>query len=107
MRERTWAHLLSHISDDGVLKLARAIMGDKTRGLIPDKFYVERSDGQSEQGEKHDGCEYFVLDLDHDPYAIPALKAYAEACRDEYPHLARDLDIQLAGLSRETTEEAG
>ena len=34
---------------------------DKDRGLYG-KFYVERLDGKSVLGEKHDKCEYFVLD---------------------------------------------
>jgi len=69
-------------------------MGDKTRGLYG-KFRIERTDGKSAPGEKHDGCEYFVLDLTHDPHAIPALKAYADSCRAEYPLLAADLDAWL------------
>lgn len=65
-------------------------MGDRTRGLY-DKFWVQRTDGKSERGKKHFRCEYFVLDLDHDKYAIPALRAYAEHCQAEYPQLAADL----------------
>jgi hypothetical protein len=64
-------------------------MSDK-RGLYK-KFRVERTDGQSAGGEKHYGCSYFVLDLDHDPAAIPALLAYADACELRYPQLADDL----------------
>jgi hypothetical protein len=33
----------------------------------------------------------FVLEYEGDPFAIPALKAYAEACKDDYPKLAEDL----------------
>jgi len=65
---------------------------DKHAMGLYDKFRVERTDGTSAVGQKHDGCEYFVLDLDHDPHALPALKAYAESCRASYPALARDLD---------------
>ena len=65
-------------------------MGDSTRGLYG-KFYIERTDGKSAPGEKHDGCEYFVLDMTHDKYAVPALRSYAEHCEAEYPLLARDL----------------
>ena len=65
-------------------------MGDRTRGLYG-KFFVERTDGKSEPGEKHHGCEYYVLDLMHDKYAVPALRAYAEHCQAEYPALAADL----------------
>jgi hypothetical protein len=69
-------------------------MGDPKRGLY-NKFYVEREDGSSEPGGKHAGCDYFVLDLDHDPFAAPALRAYADACETEYPLLARDLRTKL------------
>lgn len=71
-------------------------MDDKrTRGLYG-KFIVKRADGTHRPGEKHDGCEYFVLDLKHDPFAIPALAAYAEHCRDEYPQLAADLIAKIS-----------
>ena len=65
-------------------------MGDRTRGLYG-KFYVERTDGSSEPGGKHHGCEYYVLDMEHDKYTVPALRAYAEHCQAEYPLLAADL----------------
>ena len=70
-------------------------MSDKQRGLYG-KFSVGRTDGTDAPGKKHDGCEYFVLDLTHDDYAIPALIAYAKACRKEYPALAADLDRIVA-----------
>lgn len=63
---------------------------DKGQGLY-DKFEVKRTDGRDGPGDKHDGCRYFVLDLDHDHYAVPALLAYADSCKDEFPELARDL----------------
>ena len=66
-------------------------MGDKTKGLYR-KYDVRRTDGSSEPGQKHHGCEYFVLDVTHDPHAVAALKAYADSCRNEYPLLADDLD---------------
>mgnify|MGYP000734187712 CR=1 FL=1 len=64
---------------------------DEDRGVY-NKFYVERTDGQSAKGCKHDCCEYFVLDLTHDKHAPDAIRAYANSCRNEYPHLAADLD---------------
>lgn len=70
-------------------------MGDRTRGMY-DKFIVDRSDGSSAAGGKHHGCEYFVLDVTHDPHALPALAAYAVSCRADYPLLARDLDDLIA-----------
>lgn len=71
-------------------------MGDKSLGLY-NKFTITRNDGKDAPGEKHDGCEYFVLDLTHDPSALVALRAYADACRLEYPLLAADLDAKLQG----------
>lgn len=63
---------------------------DKTRGLY-NKFEVRRVDGSSGLGGKHHGCEYFVLDVTHDPHAAAALAAYADSCEAEYPLLAADL----------------
>lgn len=66
-------------------------MGDEpARGLYR-KYDVKRTDGSSEPGGKHEACSYFVLDLEHDEFAIPALKAYAKACAKEYPALARNI----------------
>lgn len=66
------------------------IMGDKSRGLYS-KFTVTRNDGKSGPGGKHEKCEYFVLDVSCDPHAIPALMAYAESCKEDYPLLAADV----------------
>lgn len=63
---------------------------DKGQGLY-NKFLVSRRDGSSLPGGKHEGCRYFVLDIDHDPHAKAALAAYAESCGADYPHLAIDL----------------
>ena len=72
-------------------------MGDPNRGLYG-KFYVERTDGSSAPGKKHHGCEYFVLDLDHDKHAVAALRAYTLSCRKEYPLLADDLSDKVAAM---------
>ena len=66
---------------------------DKGRGLYQ-KFHVARLDGSSGPGGKHDGCDYFVLDLTHDPFALAAVIEYARACCAEYPKLAADLYIR-------------
>jgi hypothetical protein len=66
----------------------------QTTGLYH-KFNIERTDGESAAGKKHDGCDYFVLDLTHDPFAMPALLVYAKACREMYPLLAADLDAKI------------
>jgi len=65
-------------------------MNDKEKGVYH-KFIIDRVDGESLPGKKHHECEYFVLDLTHDKHALPAIKAYAKSCAEEYPKLARDL----------------
>jgi len=55
------------------------------------KFQVTRTDGTSNPGQKHYQCEYFVIDIDHDPYARAALRAYALACRNTHPQLYLDM----------------
>ena len=55
------------------------------------KFDVRRTDGSSKPGGKHEGCEYFVLDVDHDPLARVALQAYADSCDATHPQLSQDL----------------
>jgi hypothetical protein len=55
------------------------------------KFDVRRADGSDTAGGKHYGCEYFVIDVDHDAHAGAALMAYAAACEATHPDLARDL----------------
>lgn len=67
---------------------------DRNQGLY-DKFVVRRTDGTDGPGGKHADCEYFVLDLTHDPFARAALVSYAEACRKEFPSLYRDLRTLL------------
>ena len=75
-----------------------AAPSDKQRGLY-NKFLVEREDGSSDVGEKHFGCDYFVLDLTHDRHAIAALFAYADSCQTEYPLLAQDLRAKAVHLN--------
>lgn len=70
--------------------MADRIDMDPVKGLYQ-KFTVTRTDGSSRKGKKHARCEYFVLDLKHDKFAVPALQAYARACRKEYPELSKDL----------------
>lgn len=78
-------------------------MGDPTRGLYG-KFYVERTDGRDLPGEKHHGCEYFILDLDHDKHAVAALRGYILSCRKEYPLLADDLSDKVAAMEKRFSE---
>lgn len=55
------------------------------------KFDVRRVDGSDKPGGKHEGCEYFVLDVQHDLHARAALSAYAARARATHPNLAADL----------------
>lgn len=81
-------------------------MGDTTRGLY-EKFIISRTDGTSDPGEKHDGCDYFVLDLTHDKHALPALETYLASLRVEgkYLLLIADLDAKITKLR--AAREAG
>ena len=73
---------------------------DKERGLYR-KYVVTRVDGSSEPGRKHEKCDYFVLDLTHDPFALHAIAAYVHACEKEYPALAEDLRKKVAVMVRD------
>jgi hypothetical protein len=73
-------------------------MADRRNTGLIHKFNVTRTDGQSEPGQKHDGCDYFVLDLTHDKFALNALIAYADVCRHDYPVLSMDLDEKIAKM---------
>lgn len=75
-------------------------MNQKEEGILA-KFAVHRLDGKDQPGGKHEGCWYWVLDPTHDPFAIPALRAYAEACRLEYPKLYTELLDRIAAYSTE------
>ena len=69
---------------------------DAGRGIYR-KFAVERTDGSSKFGGKHEHCKYFVLDLTHDQFAAAALRAYATACAKKFPKLALDLQAITHG----------
>jgi hypothetical protein len=62
------------------------------------KYVVNRVDGKDGPGEKHDGCEYFVLDLTHDLNARTAFAAYAEACHRTNPDLAASIRRKLIDI---------
>lgn len=55
------------------------------------KFIVERADGRQGAGYRHHNCDYFVIDITHDPFAEAAMLAYADMCEIRYPELARDI----------------
>ena len=71
-----------------------------TRGLY-EKFSIVRNDGESDPGKKHHGCRYFVLDMDHDPHAAPAMLAYAHSCKHDYPKLSADIVSEMLGEETE------
>ena len=77
---------------------------DAARGLYH-KYTVVRTDGGSEPGQKHENCRYFVLDLDHDPFAHVALEAYERACLNYYPKLAIDLVKLRSDIEESATPE--
>jgi len=67
---------------------------DQKRGLYR-KWSVERLDDVE---GKHDNCVLFVLDINHDPYAIAALAEYISTCKDKFPKLAKDLNQLLLSM---------
>jgi hypothetical protein len=79
--------------------------GTDQRGIHA-KFHVERTDGSSKPGGAHEGCSYFVLNLEHDPFARAALKVYATACAEVQPRLSRDL-TRIAMAERSKPAECG
>jgi hypothetical protein len=60
---------------------------DTTNKGIINKYTVIRNDGS----EKHANCEYFVLDMNCDKFAKPAILAYSKACENEFPLLSVEL----------------
>lgn len=69
---------------------------DKMRGRYA-KFKVERLD--PEAAARHVGCDHFVLDLTHDPLAIPAIETYRRAAMAAgYRKLAEDLEDRLSQI---------
>jgi hypothetical protein len=73
---------------------------DKKKMGLYQKFIVRRTDGRDAPGCKHAKCRYFVLDLTHDPFAIPALYSYKTACAGKYPKLHDDLDAYLLARAK-------
>lgn len=70
----------------------------KEKGLYG-KFRVQRVDATDQIGGKHMNCEYFVLDLTHDRFAVQALIAYTESCRAAgYFPLAWDLEKKVVEM---------
>lgn len=66
----------------------------KERGLEP-RYRVEKI---NDPDGKHPDCWYFVLDPQHDTFAVDALRAYAAASARANPQLANDIGEWLRGL---------
>jgi hypothetical protein len=84
------AMLASHLHIARRLRERAATDPERDRGLY-EKYIVQRADGATGDGRKHEHCRHFVLDVDHDPLAGPCLNLYADLCEMSYPQLARDL----------------
>ncbi len=67
-------------------------MPDTDKGLYK-KYEIKRVDGKPGR----ENCQYFVLDLCHDPYARQALEAYMKALPPDYALLKSDLSLLLDG----------
>jgi hypothetical protein len=75
---------------DGELPERDTSRAAEQQGLFR-KFSVTRADGSDQKGGRHEGCEYFVLDVKHDKHAGAALLAYADSCKESHPELAKDM----------------
>ncbi len=69
-----------------------ALMHDMDKGKVETslKGLTGVSNVQFPGGDRVDS-KYFVLDYVHDPYAIPALEAYAQACYEDFPNLSAEI----------------
>ena len=76
-------------------------MSDEATEGLHRKYSVRRL-GPTER--KHEGCEFFVLDWHHDKFAVPAIRAYADACAKEYPVLAEQLRTLASYYETRRTE---
>jgi hypothetical protein len=62
------------------------------------KYEIKRTDGSDQPGKRHDGCQYFVLDLTHDTAARLAATVYAAVVQNWNPSLSRDLKALVKTL---------
>lgn len=68
-------------------------------GPIHRKFDVKRTDRRDRNpGDKHYGCFHWVLDIDHDPHAMPTMGFYAKLCKETHPQLSSDIMMVVKGL---------
>lgn len=69
------------------------------------KYYVCRVDRTDYPGGKHQDCDYYVLDLTHDPYALETLHYYSRACEKTHPQLSQDLKRKVTLAYREMEDQ--
>jgi len=69
------------------------------RGLYG-KYRIEKADGSPVDPR----AMYFTIRLDTDPFARAATRAYIEACREQEPDLARDLERLLMEVEGEKSD---
>ncbi len=78
----------------------------KERGLFA-RYAIRRLDGSTNKGGKHNKCDYFVLDITHDPHAVPAIFSYARSAEaDGYKQLAADLYGKIQPFIQKLNEQA-
>ncbi len=58
------------------------------------KFNVRRTDGKDDPGQKHDGCDYLIVDLNHDEQALAILDFAAYRYASTRPTYAESLRIK-------------
>lgn len=81
-------------------------MNQQEAGLYH-KFNVTRTDARDQPGGDRQGAEYFVLDQTFDPYAVPALLAYADACREGYSQLSSSIIERVFAPQEPQRDENG
>jgi hypothetical protein len=81
------------MSTESGARKGERIMDEEKRGLY-NKYKVTKVDGSPVDPR----ATYFVLRVDTDPHAIPAIAAYSVACAEENPDLAHDLSILVANM---------
>lgn len=97
--EAARAQALENIDEDQLAAVAMNSLPKQARGLFF-KYYVQRIDGTDAEGGKHYDCEYFVLDLTHDPLARLAYASYAMRARIRgYKQLGDDMRATLHRLT--------
>lgn len=83
---------------DAACRALRRLEGEEERPGVFKKYSVVRL---ADRAGKHVGCDFFVLDVTHDPHAVSALLAYAESVANDNPDLAKELRARLGLVTHE------